>query len=107
MTRDFEDRRWPSATPAGLELIHAFMCIKLTYLRSLRRPLQLEILGPPHRCGNGGHLGGLCFSVVVKQLPAGGASLVPLMFLVLGFKLFSFSQCIRCLEGKGSTFGSL
>lgn len=51
------------------------MCIKLDVSALTPVALQLEVLGPPHRCGNGGHLGVGCFSVVVKQPPAGGASL--------------------------------
>lgn len=103
-----EDQRWPSATPAGLELIHVFMCVKLDVSALTPVALQLEVLGLPHRCGNGGHLGVGCVSELLLSSPLlEGLRLVTLVFLVLGFKLFSCSQCIRCLEGKGSTFWKL
>ena len=84
------------------------MCIKLDVSALTPVALQLEILGPPHRCGNGGHLGVGCVSqLLLSNSWLEGLRLVPLVFLVLGFKLFSFSQRIRCLEGKGSTFWKL
>ena len=69
------------------------MCVKLDVSALTPVALQLEVLGLPHRCGNGGHLGVGCVSELLLSSPLlEGLRLVTLVFLVLGFKLFSCSQ---------------